>query len=144
NAADAIVKSYQERGYFNATVDTEGKLENNVWTTTFKVVPGQQFKLDAVTFTGNKQLPAKDLQKVVATSTSGGFSSLMATLFRRPTGVTRAQLSADRDALESYYRLHGFSEAAVATPVVNTNAAKGTMSVEFPITEGPQTIVKAV
>lgn len=144
NAADAIVKSYQERGYLNATVDTEGKLENNIWTTTFKVAPGEKFKLDAVTFTGNKQVPAKDLQNVIATSTSGGFHSFMATLFRRPAGVTRAQLSADRDALESYYRLHGFSEAAVATPVVNTNAAKGTMSVEFPITEGPQTIVKAV
>jgi outer membrane protein insertion porin family len=144
NAADAIVKSYQERGYINATVDTEGKLENNVWTTTFKVVPGEKFKLDAVTFTGNKQVPAKDLQNVVATSTSGGFRSFMATLFRRPTGVTRAQLSADRDALESYYRLQGFSEAAVATPVVKTNAAKGTLSVDFPITEGPQTIVKAV
>jgi outer membrane protein assembly complex protein YaeT len=144
NAADAMVKSYQERGYFNAVVDTESHLDNNIWTTTFKVVPGQQFKLSAVTFTGNKQVPAKELQTVVQTSTSGGLRSLMATLFRRPTGVTRAELSADRDAIESYYRLHGFSEATVATPVVNTDAAKGTMTVDFPITEGPQTIVKAV
>jgi outer membrane protein assembly complex protein YaeT len=143
-AADAIVKSYQERGYFNATVDTESRLENNVWTTTFKVVPGERFKLSAVTFSGNKQIPEKELRGVVQTSTSGGFRSLLATLLRRPTGVTRAQLSADRDALESYYRLHGFSEATVATPVVNTNTAKATMSVDFPITEGPQTIVTAV
>ncbi|HEY2091725.1 MAG TPA: outer membrane protein assembly factor BamA [Thermoanaerobaculia bacterium] len=144
NAADAIVKSYQERGYINATVDTESHLDNNVWTTTFKVVPGQQFKLSGVTFTGNKAVSAKDLQGVVQTSTNGGFRSLIAHLLRRPTGVTRAQLSADRDAIESYYRLHGFSEATVATPVVNTDAAKGTMTVDFPITEGPQTIVKAV
>jgi len=144
SAADAIVKSYQERGYFNATVDTEGKQEGNVWTTTFKVVPGQQFKLEAVTFTGNHKVTTKELQGVVQTSTSGGFRSLISTILRRPTGVTHAQLSADRDAIESYYRLHGFSEAAVAAPVVNTNAAKGTMTVDFPITEGPQTIVKAV
>jgi outer membrane protein assembly complex protein YaeT len=144
NAADAIVKSYQERGYINATVDTEGRLENNVWTTTFKVVPGQQFKLSAVTFTGNQKVSTKELAAVAQTSTSGGFRSLISHLFRRPTGVTRAQLSSDRDAIESYYRLHGFSEATVATPVVNTDAAKGTMTVDFPITEGPQTIVTAV
>jgi outer membrane protein assembly complex protein YaeT len=144
SAADAIVKSYQQRGYFNAVVDTESHLAENVWTTTFKVNPGQQFKLDAVTFSGNKQVSTKDLQTVVQTSTSSGFRSFLASLLRRPTGLTRAELGADRDAIESYYRLHGFSDATVATPVVNTNAAKGTMSVDFPITEGPQTIVKAL
>ncbi|HEX7192983.1 MAG TPA: outer membrane protein assembly factor BamA [Thermoanaerobaculia bacterium] len=144
SAADAIVKSYQERGYYNVTVDTEGKLDGNVWTTTFKVVPGQQFKLAAVKFTGNQKISTKDLQNVVQTSTSGGIRSFFATLFRRPTGVTREQLSSDRDAIESYYQLHGFSEAAVAAAAVNTNAAQGTLTVDFPITEGAQTIVKAV
>ncbi|HEY2322548.1 MAG TPA: translocation/assembly module TamB domain-containing protein, partial [Thermoanaerobaculia bacterium] len=67
SAADAIVKSYQERGYYNVTVDTAGKQEGNVWTTTFKIVPGQQFKLAAVTFTGNQKVAAKDLQAVVQT-----------------------------------------------------------------------------
>src|SRR5204863_1884357 len=56
--------------------------------------------------------------------------------------VTRKQLSGDRDAVESYYRLEGFSEAKVGTPIVT--AAAGQMTVDFPITEGPQTILSAV
>jgi outer membrane protein assembly complex protein YaeT len=144
STADAIVRQYQQQGYFNVTADPESKLEGNVWTTTFRVNPGPHFKLSAVTFAGNKQIPSKELAGIVQTSSGGGFRSLVATLFRRPTGITSAQLSADRDALESYYRLHGFSEAQVAAAVVTTNAATGTMQVEYPITEGPQTIVRAV
>jgi outer membrane protein insertion porin family len=139
-SADAIVKLYQQRGYFNAAVDTEEGLVNGVWVITFHVKEGQQFRLTVVTFTGNHKIAAKVLRKVIVTAPSGGFGSLMATLFRRPTGVTRAQVNDDRDALESYYRINGFSEAKVDTPVPVTHP-NGTITVDFPITEGPQTIV---
>jgi outer membrane protein assembly complex protein YaeT len=142
-AADDIVKHLQQQGFINAAVDTEEHLADNVWTTTFHVNPGQHFTLTAVTFTGNAKISDKTLADVVETSTSGGFRSLFAHLFRRPTGVTRAQLGSDRDAVESFYRLHGFSDVKVATPVVKTNA-DGTMTIDFPIAEGPQTIVTAV
>ncbi|MGZ4810672.1 MAG: translocation/assembly module TamB domain-containing protein, partial [Thermoanaerobaculia bacterium] len=143
-AANAIVKQYQEHGYFNATADTEGKLQGNVWTTTFHVAPGEQFNLAAVTFSGNQKIPDEKLRAVTVTAPTGGIRAMIASLLRRPRGVTRAQLGADRDAIESYYRLQGFSEASVATPVANTDAARHTLSVDFPIVEGPQTIVSAV
>lgn len=142
-AADDIVKLYQERGYLNAAVDTESYVENNTSTTTFNVKPGQQYHLSAVTFSGNIKVPDKTLAGVVQTSVSGGIKSLLATIFRRPTGVTRSQLTSDRDALESYYRLQGFSEATVATPVA-TPHPDGTLTVDFPITEGPQTVVAGI
>ena len=142
-AADDIVKHLQQQGFINAAVDTEEHLADNVWTTTFHVNTGQHYTLAAVTFTGNAKLSDKELAGVVSTSGSGGFGSFFAHLLRRPTGVTRAQLGADRDAVESYYRLHGFSEVKVATPVVNTKA-DGTMTIDFPVAEGPQTIVTAV
>jgi outer membrane protein insertion porin family len=143
-AANAIVKQYQEHGYYNAAVDTEGKLQGNVWTTTFHVAPGEQFNLAAVTFSGNQKIPDEKLRAVTTTAPSGGFGAMIASLLRRPRGVTKAQLTADRDSIESYYRLQGFSEATVATPVVNTDAAGHTLTVDFPIVEGPQTIVSAV
>ena len=142
-AADDIVKNYQAHGYFNAAVDTDEHLVNNVWTITFHVNPGMQYKLTAVTFTGNKIISDKKLAKVVTTSTSGGFRSFFTTIFRRPGGVTKAQISADRDAIESYYRLNGFSDVEVATPVVKTNNG-GTMAVNFPIVEGAQTLLADV
>ncbi|HEV2720638.1 MAG TPA: POTRA domain-containing protein, partial [Thermoanaerobaculia bacterium] len=143
-AADDIVKHLQQQGYINAAADTEEHLTDNVWTTTFHVNPGERYALAAVTFSGNAKVPAKTLAGVVQTSTSGGFRNIFAHLFRRPTAPTRAQLSSDRDAVESYYRLQGFSDVKVATPVVTTNNAQGTMAIDFPITEGPQTNVTAV
>jgi outer membrane protein insertion porin family len=144
-AAETIVEEYQRRGHYYATVDTEGSLDRatNTWTTTYHVDPGERFRLAGVTFSGNIKMPEKQLQEVVATSTRGGVGKLVATIFRRPSGVTLDQLSDDREAVESYYRLQGFSEATVATPAVTTRN-DGTMVVDFPVTEGPQTIVSAV
>jgi outer membrane protein assembly complex protein YaeT len=142
-SADKIVEGLQQRGHYLATVDTESSLAANVWTTTFHVSPGPQFQLSAVTFSGNRQVNEDELHKIVATSTRGGFKRFIATLFRRPSGVTRAQLSSDRDAVEAYYRLQGFSEATAAEPVVATRA-DGTMTVDFPVTEGPRTLLSDV
>jgi outer membrane protein insertion porin family len=143
-AAAAIVTNLQERGFYNAAADTEEALQGNVWTSTFHVNPGQQFRLEAVSFTGNEKISDKILQGVVATSPRGGIKGLLATILRRPQGVTREQIAADRTTLESYYRLHGFLTATAATPVVNTNAATGAMTIDFPITEGPETMVASV
>jgi outer membrane protein assembly complex protein YaeT len=143
-AAASIVTSLQQRGFYNATVDTEEALLGDVWTSTFHVNTGRQFHLSAVTFTGNALISDKALQGVVSTSASGGIKGLLSTILRRPRGVTREQLAADRTTLESYYRLQGFLAATVATPVVNTNAATEAMTIDFPIAEGPRTMVAAV
>jgi outer membrane protein insertion porin family len=142
-ASDNIVSTYQKRGYFRAAVDTEEKLTNGVWVITYHVNPGQKLHLQTVDFAGNQKLSNKELSKVITTSPSGGFSSFLGTLLRRPGGVTQKQLGADRDALESYYRVHGFSEVTIGTPVAK-EAADGAMTVTFPITEGAQTLVTAV
>lgn len=142
-AADDIIRLYQQRGHYDAAVDIESGLAGDVWTTTFKVEPGPRYKLAGLTFTGNQQVSDKTLQQVIATSPRGGFRGIIAALLRRPGGVTREQLRDDRDALESFYRLEGFSEATVATPVVDAKPT-GEMTIQFPITEGPQTILAAV
>src|SRR5207237_200044 len=106
-AAEDIVKLYQERGNLNAAVDTESHLAGNTWIVTFNVRPGQQYRLAEVKFTGNTKVSDNTLVRLIQTSPSGGIRRLLATIFRRPTGITRAQLSADRDTIESYYRLQG-------------------------------------
>jgi outer membrane protein assembly complex protein YaeT len=143
-AADQILELYQQRGYYNVAVDTEGRLvDPNTWVTTFRVNPGQQYRLAAVSFTGNEKIPDKDLEKIIQTSPKGGISALIGKVLRRPTGVTRGQLSADRDAIESYYRLQGFPDAKVSTPVVTAHP-DGTLTVQFIITESARTILTAV
>ena len=143
-AADEIVTGLQQRGYYRAAVDIESGVQDGQWVTTFNVSPGTQYRLADVRFNGNIKVPDKDLQKAIATSPRGGFRRILNSLLRRPQGVTRGQLTDDRDSIESYYRLQGFSEATVDTPAVNTDDASATMTVEFPINEGTQTIVTDV
>lgn len=141
--ASRIVEYLQQRGYYNAAVDTESSLAQNIWTTTFNVQPGQRYRLTKVTFTGNMQLSDKELSGVVGSTPNGGFRNLISTIFRRATGPTAQQISADRDSLESYYRLQGFSDAVIGDPAVKTNA-DGTMTIDFPVTEGTQTLLASV
>ncbi len=141
--ANDIVVAYQKRGYFNATVDPEEKLISNTWLITFHVTPGARLDLSKVDFAGNVQVTDKTLRGVVATAPSGGIRALLATLLRRPAGVTKQQLADDRDALEGYYRLQGFSTATVA-PAVTRMLPGSKLEVTFPIAEGPQTILSSV
>ena len=145
-AANKIVNGLQERGHYTAAVDTETALDRkkNVWTTTFHVTAGPRYRLAGVEFEGNATISDKQLRGVVSSAPPGAFVRSIRTLFRQPNGVTREQVGDDREALESYYRLQGFSEAAAATPDVKLNDAAGTMTVAFTVTEGPQTIVKTV
>jgi len=144
-SSNDIIEHLQSQGFYNATVDVDEKLAANIWTITYHVNPGQHFRLSQITFTGNQKIADKKLGEVVQTSAGGGFRSLIARLFRRPTGgLNRAQLAADRDALEAFYRLNGFSQVTVGNAVVNQSSATQTMSVDFPIVEGPQTLVTQV
>ncbi len=142
--ASRIVRHYQDLGYYNAAVDTEGKLENGIWTTTYDVRPGIRYRLADVTFSGNIRLSDKELSKVVSTSARGGLKTFINRLFKRANSPSGESIGDDRDALESYYRLQGFSEATVADPVVKTDDAAGTMTVDFPVNEGTQTLLAAV
>jgi outer membrane protein assembly factor BamA len=143
-AADRITTAMQQRGHYRASVDTESSLANGVETVTFHVSPGVRYRLAGVTFTGNVRVPDDDLRDIVQTAPGGGLRRIIGSIFRRPQGVTSTQLSDDRNAIESYYRLQGFSEATADTPAVVTNDAAGTMVVEFPVTEGTQTLVTDV
>ena len=141
-AAAAIVTNLQERGFYNATVDTEESLQGNVWTSTFHVNPGQQFHLDG----GHVHRQRQDLRQDAARRRRDVAA-------RRHQGTARhdPSPSARRHARTDRRRPHharvvlpsaaDSPTATVATPVVNTNAATGAMTIDFPITEGPQTMV---
>ena len=95
-------------------------------------IPGQQYRLTDVSFIGNSE----GRRRRAATASwprrrAAASAASLQSLLRRPSGVTRGQLSDDRDAIESFYRLHGFSEATVGEPGVTTRE-DGTLSVHVP------------
>ena len=140
-STDEILESYQKKGYFRATVDLEEKLIESEWVITFKINKGERYRLKTVDFDGNSRISDRKLRKIVTTSRPGFVRSFLSTILRRPTGVTGQQLADDRENLETFYRLEGFSEAKVDQPAtLRPRRADG----DIPILEGPQTIVTGV
>lgn len=139
-AQDEIIEGYQRRGHFFVTADTREERVDNVLRVIFEVRPGQRFRFDDITFEGNTTMEAERLREVVTTAPVGGFRRLLSTITRRPVGVTQEQLNADRDALETFYRLEGYSVANVGQPRV-VPSGDGTIDVVFPVEEGPRTLV---
>ncbi|MGA7613846.1 MAG: outer membrane protein assembly factor BamA [Thermoanaerobaculia bacterium] len=141
-ATDAIIRRYQQKGYFFAAVDVTEKESGGEWVITFDVVPGETYRVGSVRFEGNETVSDKQLRKLVATKAGGGFRSFFGSLFGRG-GLTQAQLNEDRDAIAAWYRLHGFTEVSVGQPVANRKPGN-LLEIVFPITEGPQTIVRKI
>ncbi|HVT44011.1 MAG TPA: outer membrane protein assembly factor BamA [Thermoanaerobaculia bacterium] len=142
-SASRMVTELQSRGHFLAAVDTEERLEGNEWIVEFQVRPGPVYRLSSVEFQGNSQISEAQLRDVVQIHRRGGFRSVIAGLFRRPTGLTQEMLAQDRDALEAFYRTRGFTEVEIRQPVAAPFPDQS-LVVTFPILEGPQTVLTEV
>lgn len=142
-AQDAIIDGYQRRGHFFVTVDVREQLVGDAFVITFVVRPGNRYRLDEVIFEGNTLLSDRRLREVTTTAPIGGFRRLLGGILRRPLGITQETINDDRDSIEAFYRLEGFTEAEVGQPRV-VAGVDGTMDVVFPISEGPRTLVTEV
>jgi outer membrane protein insertion porin family len=141
-ARDRIVSEFQRRGHFFVIVEVAEEMIGDAFVLTYKIEPGQRYRLDDIEFDGNVKVSDSKLEDLIATRV-GGFRGFLASLVGRPSGVTQQQLDDDRDAVEAYYRLQGFTEAKIGQPVAK-GAADGTLDVRFPIVEGTQTLVSDV
>ncbi|MDX1584607.1 MAG: POTRA domain-containing protein, partial [Thermoanaerobaculia bacterium] len=142
-ARDRIIDYYQRRGFFFAEASVAETRSEGTLSIEFSISPGEAYELGEVRFEGAEQVSSDTLREVIQAGESGAFQKALATILRRPQGVTSEILSDDREALESYYRLHGFTEARVARPVPRPND-DGTFDIIFQIFEGTQTIVSNV
>lgn len=141
-AAETIQREYQRRGYFFASAEVDEKLIDGEWVVTYEINPGRRFDVGSIEFEGNEVISDKRLRKVVASGPVGGITGFVATLLRRPTGVTSGNLADDRDALATFYQLEGFTEAQISPAQVNERGDQ--LDIVFPIVEGPQTLLSDV
>ena len=140
DAAERIERELQRRGYFYATVNVTETEENDAWIVRYEVDARDRYTLAGVVFEGNESFSDSRLEDVVGTARPGFFRRLIATVTRRELGVTQEQLSDDRDAVETFYRIEGFSQATVDRPIARP-VAEGELEIVFPIQEGPRAIV---
>ncbi|HVT04555.1 MAG TPA: outer membrane protein assembly factor BamA [Thermoanaerobaculia bacterium] len=140
---DRLLQTYQQRGYFFASIDPLEKTVGDEFVITFNIKPGKRYEVAGVEFQGNQQVSDKKLRKVIATGPIGGIKKVVSSLLRRPQGVTQEQLNTDRDAVGTLYQLQGFTLAKVDQPIAK-EIAPGRLQIIFPINEGVQTIVTKI
>jgi outer membrane protein insertion porin family len=126
---------YQREGYFDADVQVNSRqdAQSGERVIGYQITLGSRFRLEKVSFTGNKyfsyELLSKRLQLQTASfASSGRFSQRM--------------VHDDGESIRGLYLSNGFREALVSSEVDNNyKGKKGNLSVSYKIAEGPQTLV---
>lgn len=98
----------------------EGPLNQSVVDVTFAVTPGQQYKLKSLEWSGNKEFPTAQLQKMVHAEPG------------QPANTVR--LGDDLKSVQTLYGSRGFLKAAIKTDTQFDNSA-GTVSIRIDVTE---------
>lgn len=93
------------------------------------VVPGPQYTLREVDFTGNKAMDDERLSPLMATSARS--------LLNLGSGrLVDSQLKADLENVRSFYALQGYAQAEVGPPRIREE--KDDLHLEIPVKEGPR------
>lgn len=155
-SAEAIRRSLQSQGHFEATVTWERIRFDFFDRIIYHIDRGPLLKVRSVRFEGNEKVPTAALQEVVRTTV---FQSV-ALLGDRGGLVTSAQLTGDVERLRELYRQRGFPDAHVRARVTrndrlqdNSAALAATVAAETPsddlyvrflVNEGRQHLVESV
>lgn len=124
------LKSYfQEQGHYDVQVETDEKRTNGDLVLTFHIEPGPEYTLREIAFEGNEEIPEDELREILQTSERS--------LLRPGSGrLVQSVLDEDMDSLQSYYALHGFTQAEVGPAQVEK--AGQDLVLAIPIREGPR------
>jgi outer membrane protein insertion porin family len=120
---------YQRAGYYKAQIDWDRKQAAGTLKLILRIVPGPQYTLRDVGFTGNKAFGGDRLAPLMATSTRS--------LLNLGSGrLVDSQLKADLENLRSFYALQGYAQAEVGPPQIVENGDD--LRLVVPVREGPR------
>lgn len=131
----AIIKAYEEKGYYLAEVSYELKdvSKENDATLIFKIHEGEKVQVKQITFLGNKKIPDSILKRIIQTREHGPLSFI--TSFGN---YQQAVLDRDVQILNYYYYTQGYVQVRVATPNVYVTPDKLWIYITLNIEEGEQ------
>ena len=128
-----LQRQYQESGYHAARVDYTINEKTSPIVVTLTVQRGNRQYVSDVRIEGARAFSEERLRKLLLTRPK--------TLFHRGRLVDSV-LAEDRDALEGFYRAHGYTTAAVTLPPVLPGKRPEAMVVTLAVGEGPRTDVR--
>lgn len=126
-----ILKLYQQKGYFAATVDSKIDFPKDPRkaSVVFAIEENSKVYIKKISFTGNQKMSSRKLRGVMQTKEK----SILSLVTER--GILQKDiLDSDVDRLTVYYHDQGFMDAKVGTPVVERQ--KDGFYIRIPIEEG--------
>lgn len=127
-------RQYEEKGYHDAKVDYTINEKASPIVVTLTVQRGDREYVSSVELEGVSAFPRHRIAALMLT---------------RPHSLLHGGrlvdevLAEDRTSIEGFYRLHGYTEAATAPPVIAPGGKAGALVVRLPIIEGPKTTVRS-
>jgi outer membrane protein insertion porin family len=124
-----LINYFQKKGFFDAQVKTDFQRQPDRISVVYEIDRGTKYKVDSVSFHGNRQISEQELlaQVTVKKSHLGTHGS-----------ISRNLLKQSEDNLQALYRDRGYEKVKVTSQVVDR---KPKLAVTFEIDEGEQTLV---
>ncbi|MEI7973730.1 MAG: outer membrane protein assembly factor BamA, partial [Bdellovibrio sp.] len=134
-ARERIQKSYEDKGFYLARVDTEvledNSKEGGGARVLFKIEENEKVRIGRISFIGNKKLTETELKERLTLQERGFFS------FASSSGQFKPEaLEVDTRILRSVYLNAGFVKAVVNRPYVSVTPDRRTIYITYTIEEG--------
>lgn len=131
--AEAVKRSYQEKGYGKVQVVWSYKTGEAEDTISFQITKGDRWTVAHVTYEGTHTFTGKDLKGVTQTRPRG---------FLEVGRLVDRTLEEDRNAIAGFYSSQGFADARAGKPVTKDGTSPFTLDVKFPVEEGARLFVE--
>ncbi len=139
-ATQELKRQYIARGKYAVSVTTTvTELERNRVSVVFNVVEGEVSKIKQINLVGNQAYKEDELLDLMKLSTPGWFS-----WFSSSDQYSRQKLSADLEALRSFYMDSGYLEFNIDSTQVSITPDKKDIYITVNVTEGPRYTVADV
>ncbi len=139
-ATQDLKRQYVARGKYGVTINTRvTELERNRVSIVFDVVEGEVSKIKQINIVGNKIYPEADLLDLMKLSTPDWMS-----WFSKNDQYSKQKLSADMEALRSFYMDNGYLEFNINSTQISITPDKKDIYITINVTEGDKYTVSKV
>lgn len=136
----ALLKFYEEKGYFLASVDfKEKKINEENIELIFNIKEFDKVKVKKINFLGNVAFKDEEIKSILQTQEDSLFS------FMSGTGnFKEINFQNDIERLKYFYRMKGYLQINIGTPEITVSEDKKWVFITMKLTEGPQFTVNKI
>jgi len=140
NDVQSLLKHYEEKGYFLASVDfTEKKISEENIELQFSIKEFDKVKVKKVSFLGNKAFKDEEIKSILQTQEDSLFSGLSGS-----GNFKEINFQNDIERLKYFYRMKGYLQINIGTPEITVSEDKKWVFITMKLTEGPQFTINKI